>query len=72
VKLGDLAFAQRDDLHAREAEMLEPRRHGSLVAPHTIQALGQHALELAALSVLQERLMPGRGITLASETAASL
>ena len=56
MKLADLAFAQGDDLHASEAQMLEQRRHVGLVAAHAVQRLGQHDLELAALGVLQQRL----------------
>jgi len=56
VKLGDLALAQRDDLHARETEMLEQRRHVGLVTAHAIQCLCQHHLELTTLGVLQEPL----------------
>ena len=56
VKLGDLALVKRDDLHAREAEMLEQGRHVGLIAAHAVQRLGQHHIELAALGVLQERL----------------
>jgi len=71
VKLGDLALAQRDDLHAGEAEMLEQSRHVGLIAAHAVQRLGQYHIELAALVVLQERLHARLQITLAPEMAAS-
>jgi hypothetical protein len=52
--------------------MLEQCCHVGLVAAHTIQALGQHDLELAVLRALRKRLMPARRIMVDSETAASL
>lgn len=59
VQLTDLALAQGDDLHAREAQMLEQRRDVGLVAAHAVQSLGEHDLEPAALRVLQQRLNAG-------------
>src|SRR5579883_373382 len=59
MKLADLAFAQRDDLHTSEAQMLEQRRHVGLVTAHAVQSLGQHDLEPAALRILQQRLDAG-------------
>ena len=56
MQLGDFAFGQGDDLHAREAQMLEQRRHIGLVAGDAIQRLGQHDVEPAALGILQQGL----------------
>jgi hypothetical protein len=56
VKLADFAFRQGDDLHPREAKMLEQGGNVSLIAANAVQRLGQHDIELAALSFLQDGL----------------
>jgi hypothetical protein len=48
VKLTDLAFGESDDLHAREAQMLEQRGDIRLIAGNPVQGLAQHDIELAA------------------------
>ena len=53
VKFRDLAFAQREDLHASEAKMLEQRCDIGLIAAHAVQRFSQHPIEFASLGVLQ-------------------
>jgi hypothetical protein len=55
MKSGDLAFG-RDDLHAREAPLLEQRGDIRLIAGDPAQRLAQHHIEPAALRILQQRL----------------
>ncbi len=56
MKLADLPFGQGDDLHAREAQMLEQSGDIRLIAGDAVQRLTQHHIESAPLSILQERL----------------
>ena len=53
MEFGNLAFAEGDDLYAREAQVLEQRRHVGLVARNPVQCFGKDDLELASLCVLQ-------------------
>ena len=59
MKLCDLALAQRENLNAGEAEMLEQGRDIGLVAAQAVQRLGQHNIEFTPLGVLQQRLHAG-------------
>ena len=59
VKLGDLAFGQGDNPHARESQMFEQGGYVRLVPAHAVQGLGHHQVELAALRVGQDSLDTG-------------
>ena len=58
MKLADPAFGQGHDLHTREAQMLERGSDIRLIAEIRSGTSPAH-IELAALSILQERLYAG-------------
>ncbi len=59
VQLGDFAFGERDERHARELQMLVERRDIGLIARHAIERLGDNHIELACLRVGEQPLDAG-------------
>ena len=70
MKLGDLAFGQRDDADSREFQLLEERGDIGLVATDPVQRLRQQDVELAVQGIAHQPL-PGHRMVLAPEIAAS-
>ena len=56
VQVRDVAFGERDDVHAGEGEALEESGGVFLVATEAVQRLGEHDIEAAIQRIAHQRL----------------